>query len=72
MCRVLFTFPDKIAVSQSEGAAIAGGSSRQGSLQPSEGAKGAGARAETSLRSRAVPRSLGKDTTAPGTVIRAS
>lgn len=42
------------------------------SLQPSEGVRSSGAGAETSLRSRAVPHSLNKDTTALGTVTRAS
>lgn len=60
MCSVLFTFPGKIAVSQSEGVANAGGSTREVSLQPSKGAKSAGAGAE---RSSAVPHSLNKDTT---------
>lgn len=64
----LVTFPDKIAVNQSKGAANAGGYTRQ----VNEGAESAGARAETALTSRAVSHSLNGDSTALGTVTRAS
>lgn len=64
MCRVLVTFPGKFEVSQCEGAASAGGSTLQVSLQPSKGAKRAGAWAETSPRRSAVPPFLSKDSRA--------
>lgn len=72
MCRISFTFADKIAVRRSEGAANAGGSPRQVSLQVSGSAKSAGAQAETSLRSRAGPHPLNEDSTALGTLTGAS
>ncbi|XP_009703792.1 PREDICTED: uncharacterized protein LOC104165758, partial [Cariama cristata] len=51
----------KFELKQCEGAASAGGSTRQVSLQPSEGAKRAEAWAETSLMSGVDPRYLNRD-----------